>query len=102
MVNQILASPEVAAFLSGLVLTILWAAVGKAGRFLEAQGVSRGIVALVVVGKQLEALGYDGDKLRGKPGAVEVSAPTTVIVNNINAEVARAVEQALRTNKAGS
>ncbi len=99
---SLFASPQFSAFVSGLVLTVLWAAVGKAGKFLEAQGVARGLSSMVAAGKMLEALGYDGDKLKGKPGAVEVRTPTTVIVNNINAEVARAVEDALRSNKAGS
>ena len=75
MLNQLLTSPQFAAFVSGLVLTVLWAVVGKIGRFVEAQGDTRKIAALVVIGKQLEALGYDGDKLKGKQGAPESWAP---------------------------
>src|SRR3954471_3766593 len=81
MVYQLLASPQFAAFVSGLILTVLWAAVGRAGRFLEAQGDQRKIVALVVIGKQLEALGYDGDKLKGKQGAPEVMPATITLTD---------------------
>lgn len=108
MVSQLLSSPQFAAFVSGLALTVLWAAVGKVGRFLEAQGAARKIVALVVVGKQLEALGYDGDKLKGKPGAPELNAAPIVTINSsataeaLTAVVNKAVADALASNKAGS
>ena len=90
MVPQLLASPQFAAFVTGLVLAVFWAVVGKVGRFLEAQGAQRGIVALIVVGKQLEALGYDGDKLKGKQGAPEI--PAVIRVDEI---VTKAVTDAL-------
>jgi hypothetical protein len=96
MVSQLLASPQFAAFVTGLVLAVLWSAVGRAGRFLEAQGAARGIVALVVLGKKLEALGYDGDKLAGKPGAPEHTAADDAIA----AAVAKALKEA--SQKVGS
>jgi hypothetical protein len=97
MVSQLLASPQFVAFVTGLILTVLWSAVGKVGRFLEAQGDTRGIVALVVIGKQLEALGYDGDKLKGKPGAPEPGATITIgtVTNMVASDVAGTVEKAV-------
>ncbi len=85
MVSQLFASPQFAAFFSGLILTVLWAAVGRVGRFLEAQGAQRGIAALIVLGKQLEALGFDGDKLKGKQGAPEAPAPGLMTPEEIEA-----------------
>lgn len=103
MVSQLLASPQFAAFVSGLTLTVLWAAVGKAGRFLEAQGAARGIVALVVVGKQLEALGYDGDKLKGKTGAPETAETLTPAeIEAMRAKLSKAISDAIASAKAGS
>lgn len=100
MVSQLLASPQFVAFVTALVLAVFWSAVGKAGRFLEAQGEARGILALVVIGKKLEALGYDGDKLRGKQGAPEAPAPVVVLGSTvdpgaINDAIAKAVNDAL-------
>ena len=92
MLTQLLASPQFAAFVSGLILTVLWAVVGKVGSALESLGESRGIVALVVIGKRLEALGYDGPKLQGKPGAPEPGAA-------VNAAVEKAVADALRSKE---
>jgi len=76
MANQIatlLNSPQVTALLTTVALGALYFLVGKAGSALEALGAKRGIVALVVIGKRLEALAYDGPKLAGKPGAPESS-----------------------------
>lgn len=70
-VSTLMASPQVAAFLTALVLGVLYALIGKAGSALEALGAKRGFVALVVIGKRLEAIGYDGPKLKGEQGAVE-------------------------------
>lgn len=100
MVSQLLASPQFAAFVSGLILTALWAAVGRVGRFLEAQGAARGIVALIVIGKQLEAIGYDGDKLKGKQGAPEGGGEliTPAELEAVSAGLTKAVSDAL--NKA--
>jgi hypothetical protein len=97
MVSQLLASPQFAAFVTGLVLAVLWSAVGRAGRFLEAEGAARGIVALIVLGKKLEAIGYDGDKLAGKPGAPEFDPPTSAINTSItvNPPSAQAINDAI-------
>lgn len=71
--TALLASPQVAAFVSAAVLGVIYTLLGKAGSALEALGESRKILALVVIGKRLEALGYDGPKLAGKPGADETT-----------------------------
>ena len=89
MVSHILASPQVSALLTTLALSAIWFVVGRIGRFVEAQGARRGLDALIVIGKQLESLGYDGDKLKGKPGAPEG------VTAKIDAAVARAVAEAL-------
>ena len=89
--DQLLASPQFAAFVSGLVLTVLWAVVGKIGRFIEAQGDARKNAALVVIGKQLEALGYDGDKLAGKQGAPESWAMTPAEIEALRAKLSKAI-----------
>lgn len=76
MVTQItalLASPQVTAFLTTIVLGVLYTLIGKAGTALEALGVSRKILAFVVIGKRLEAIAYDGPKLSGKQGADETT-----------------------------
>lgn len=100
MVSQLLASPQFAAFVSGLILTVLWAAVGRAGRFLETQGAARGLTALIVVGKQLEALGFDGDKLKGKQGAPEVPTLSATQIEALNKAIAVRVG-ALLSNTSG-
>ena len=69
--NQILNSPQVSAFLTAAVISLLWYLIGKAGSGLEALGAARKMPALIVLGKRLEALAYDGPKLAGKPGEPE-------------------------------
>lgn len=61
------------ALLTSVVLGVIYTLLGKAGKALEAEGVKRSILALVIIGKRLEALGYDGDKLKGKQGADELA-----------------------------
>jgi hypothetical protein len=78
-ITALLNSPQVTALLTTVALGALYFVVGKVGSALEALGAKRGIVALVVVGKRLEAIAYDGPKLAGKPGAPE-TAPTTPAV----------------------
>lgn len=71
MVSHFLADPAMAAFVTAVLMSALAQIVGRLGRFVEAQGAARKILALVVIGKQLEAIGYDADKLHGKPGTPE-------------------------------
>lgn len=81
MSTQILAllnSPQVTAILTATVLGALYFLVGKAGSALEALGAKRGIVALIVIGKRLEAIAYDGPKLAGRPGAPETAPAAPV------------------------
>lgn len=68
---DLLNQPAVTSFVTGLALSALWYLIGKGGSALEALGAKRGITALVVIGKRLEALGYDGPKLNGQQGAPE-------------------------------
>lgn len=68
---DLLNRPEVTAAITSVAIGVAYYAIGKAGSALEALGAKRGIVALVVVGKRLEALAYDGPKLKGQPGAPE-------------------------------
>lgn len=77
--SAFLSSPQAAAFASAVLLGLFYALVGKAGSGLEALGAKRGILALVVLGKRLEALGYDGPKLKGEPGAAEEPHAQTVV-----------------------
>jgi hypothetical protein len=103
MLSQLLASPQFAAFITGLVLTVFWAVVGRVGRFIEAQGDARKIAALVVIGKQLEALGYDGDKLAGKQGAPESWAPTMTPaeIEALHAKLAKQISDVINNPKVG-
>ena len=71
MLKDILTSPEVATLLTTVVLGVVYALIGSLGRALEAEGARRSILALVVIGKRLEAIGLDADKLKGRPGANE-------------------------------
>jgi hypothetical protein len=71
MLKDLLNSPEVTTLLTTVILGVVYALIGSLGRALEAEGAKRSILALVVIGKRLEAIGYDGDKLKGKPGANE-------------------------------
>jgi hypothetical protein len=71
MLKDFLTSPEVATLLTTIILGVVYTLIGSAGRALEAEGVKRSILALVVIGKRLEAIGLDADKLKGKPGANE-------------------------------
>lgn len=71
MVKDILNTPEFVTFVTTVVLVVVYKLIGSAGRALEAEGVKRSMVVLVALGKRLEAIGYDGDKLKGIPGANE-------------------------------
>jgi hypothetical protein len=71
MLKDLLTSPELVTFATTIALAVVYALIGAAGRALEAEGVRRSILALVVLGKRLEAIGYDADKLKGRPGANE-------------------------------
>lgn len=71
ILNSLLQSPAVGPIVTTVFLAVLYTAVGKFGSLLEAQGAARGLVGLVVLGKKLEAIGYDGPKLKGQPGAPE-------------------------------
>lgn len=71
MFKDLLNSPEFVTFVTAVVLAVTYKLIGSAGRALEAEGAKRSILALVVIGKRLEAIGYDADKLKGLPGANE-------------------------------
>lgn len=71
MLSHFLADPAMAAFVTAVLMSALSQIVGRVGRFLEAQGAARKVLALVVIGKQLEAIGFDADKLNGKRGTPE-------------------------------
>lgn len=68
---DLLNRPEVTAMITSVAIGAAYYAIGKAGSALEALGAARGITALVVIGKRLEALAYDGPKLKGEQGAPE-------------------------------
>lgn len=70
-VQTVLSSPAVASFVTLIVMSVLYQAVGRFGSLLEAQGAARKMPALIVLGKKLEALAYDGPKLAGQQGADE-------------------------------
>jgi len=70
-VQAFLASPVFASAATAVVGSVAYFLVGKAGSALEALGARRKILALVVLGKKLEALAYDGPKLNGEQGASE-------------------------------
>lgn len=68
--NDVLVAAVASALTAG-VLGLLYRIVGALGSALEAAGAARNMPSLVVLGKRLEAIGYDGPKLRGEQGAPE-------------------------------